>query len=243
MNTLTRKQREIEQRKELMLDIAEQLIAEHGHQALSMDRIAELSEYSKGTVYQHFPCKEEVLSAICQRGMGTLTDLFERANRFDGRPRERIVAICLAQSLYATQHPLQFNCSQIVKTASVKEKICPLSRATHLGSERRIIGVVVDAIRDGIACGDLELAPDCSPIDIVFGLWASSHGSLSLQTYDIDFNEIGLPDPNESMRKIFQFTLDGMGWKPLSVDHDYAAVIERIKNEVYAEEFDRLATA
>ena len=89
MNTLTRKQREIQQRKQLMLDIAEQLIDEDGHQALSMDRIAEHSEYSKGTVYQHFPCKEEVLIAICQRSMGTLTELFERANRFDGRPRER----------------------------------------------------------------------------------------------------------------------------------------------------------
>ena len=243
MNTLTRKQREIQQRKQLMLDIAEQLIAEDGHQALSMDRIADLSEYSKGTVYQHFPCKEEVLIAICQRSMGTLIELFERANRFDGRPRERIVAICLAHSLYAALNPMQFSCIQIVKTASVKEKISEQSRAAHLDSERRIIGVVVRAIQDGLSSGDLVLPPECSPMDVVFGLWSSSYGGLLLQTYDIDFDEIGLPDPNASMRKIFQFMLDGMGWKPQSVNHDYVAVIERIKAEVFADECAQLAAS
>jgi AcrR family transcriptional regulator len=241
MNTLTRKQREIQQRKQLMLDIAEQLIDEDGHQALSMDRIAELSEYSKGTVYQHFPCKEEVLIAICQRSMGTLTELFERANRFDGRPRERIVAIYFAHSLYAALHTLQFCCIQIVKSASVKEKISEQSLATHLESERRIVGLVAHSIQDGISCGDLVLPVDCNPIDVVFGFWSSSYGGLLLQTYDIDFNEIGLPDLNASMRKIFQFTLDGMGWKPLSNNHDYAAVIERIKAEVFADECAQLA--
>ncbi len=240
MNTLSRKQREIQQRKSLMLDIAEQLIAEEGHQALSMDRIAELSEYSKGTVYQHFPCKEEVLISICLRSMAILTDLFERANRFDGKPRERLSAICLAHTLYAALHPLQFSFIQIIKAGSVKEKLSEESLSCHLDAERKIIGVVVSAIQDGISCGDLKLADGLNPIDIVFGFWASSYGSLVLQTYDINFDEIGLPDPNASMARIFQFTLDGMGWKPLSKNNDYDTLVERIKTEVFADEFAQL---
>ena len=240
MNIASRKQREIQQRKSLMLDIAEQLIAEGGHQALSMDRIAELSEYSKGTVYQHFPCKEEILISICLRSMGTLTDLFERANQFNGRPRERLSAICIAHSLYAALHPLQFSFIQVIKAGTVKEKISEESRAIHLEAERRIIGVVVHAIQDGISNGDLVLAEGMTPVDVVFGMWASSYGSLVLQTYDIDFDEIGLPDPNGSMARMFQFTLDGMGWQPLSKDNDYNTLVERIKTEVFADEFAQL---
>lgn len=243
MNTLSRKQREIQQRKSLMLDIAEQLIAEGGHQALSMDRIAEISEYSKGTVYQHFPCKEEILISICLRSMAILTDLFERANQFNGKPRERLSAICIAHTLYAALHPLQFSFIQIIKAGTVKEKLTEESLTCHLEAERKIIGVVVNAIQDGVDCGDLALAEGLTPVDVVFGMWASSYGSLVLQTYDIDFDEIGLPDPNASMARMFQFTLDGMGWKPLSKDNDYEALVERIKNEVFPDEFAQLAAA
>ncbi|MEM7293320.1 MAG: TetR/AcrR family transcriptional regulator [Pseudomonadota bacterium] len=240
MNTLTRKQREIQQRRDLMLDIAERLIDEGGHQALSMDRIAELSEYSKGTVYQHFPNKEEVLIAICLRSMNILTDMFERANQFDGGPRDRMTAICVAHILYAKLNPLQFNILQTIKAGSVKEKIHQETREQHLQSERRCLSVLVGIIQDGVASGDLVLPEELSPVDVVFGLWASSYGSLVLQTYDIDFDEIGLPDPNKAMLRILRFTLDGMGWKPLSSESDLTALRTRIENEIFADEMAML---
>ena len=237
MNTLSRKQREIQQRKDLMLDIAEQLIAEGGHQALSMDRIAELSEYSKGTVYQHFPNKEEVMINICLRSIGTLTELFERAASFEGRPRERMTAIAIAHSLYARLYPLQFGFIPIIKSGSVKEKICEDSQDLHLKAERRIMGVLVGIILDGIETGDLNLPAETTPQDVVFGVWSASYGGLLLQTYEIDFDEIGIGDPNKALMRFMQSSLDGFGWKPLSSEYDLDALIERIYTEVFPEEY------
>ncbi|MEM7209732.1 MAG: TetR/AcrR family transcriptional regulator [Pseudomonadota bacterium] len=240
MTKLTRKQREILQRRDLMLDIAEQLIADGGHQALSMDRIAELSEYSKGTVYQHFPNKEEVLIAICLRSMAVLGDLFERASAFNGTSRERMTAIGIAHALYAKLNPLQFSTIQVIKSGSVREKICNASNDAHVEVEQRIIGLIVGIIQDGTQSGDLVLPPGMTPLDVVFGVWASSYGALVLQTYDIDFDEIGLPDPTASMMRVMQCTLDGMGWKPLSSDNDPLLLKERIYAEVFPDEHKQL---
>ncbi len=35
------------------------MIVRDGYHGLSMDRIAEALEYSKGTIYQHFSCKKK----------------------------------------------------------------------------------------------------------------------------------------------------------------------------------------
>ena len=61
MSTLARKKREFVQREELILETARRLLLEVGYLELTMDLIARKIEYSKGTIYQHFSSKEEIL--------------------------------------------------------------------------------------------------------------------------------------------------------------------------------------
>jgi len=51
---LSRKQREIATREQLILDTAQNILHEQGYSHLTMERIAEATEYSKGTIYYHF---------------------------------------------------------------------------------------------------------------------------------------------------------------------------------------------
>ena len=67
MATSTRKARELEAREALILDTAQRLVEERGYLGMNMDLVAEATEYSKGTIYQHFSCKEELLSALIER--------------------------------------------------------------------------------------------------------------------------------------------------------------------------------
>ena len=57
---MSRKEREIEQRKEYILQIAEKLFPTQGYDETTMDQIAQLSEFSKGTVYKYFLSKDEI---------------------------------------------------------------------------------------------------------------------------------------------------------------------------------------
>ncbi|MDH4361855.1 MAG: TetR/AcrR family transcriptional regulator, partial [Nitrospirota bacterium] len=56
-----RKKREYTQRESLIIDAARKLLLDRGYLDLNMDQIADVTEYSKGTIYQHFSCKEEIL--------------------------------------------------------------------------------------------------------------------------------------------------------------------------------------
>ncbi|MBL4608093.1 MAG: helix-turn-helix transcriptional regulator [Pseudomonadales bacterium] len=46
-----------------------------GYRSLTMARIAELTEYSKVTIYQHFSCKEEIVQRLAAKSTETLVEL------------------------------------------------------------------------------------------------------------------------------------------------------------------------
>jgi AcrR family transcriptional regulator len=63
------KDRQREERERLILEAAEELLAEKGYHEMSIDEIAARVGVSKGTVYLHFSSKEELVLAQLERGM------------------------------------------------------------------------------------------------------------------------------------------------------------------------------
>jgi TetR/AcrR family fatty acid metabolism transcriptional regulator len=63
------KDRQREERERLILEAAEELLAEKGYHEMSIDDIAARVGVSKGTVYLHFASKEELVLAQLERGM------------------------------------------------------------------------------------------------------------------------------------------------------------------------------
>lgn len=237
MATLTRKQREIRQRHELILRVARELLLERGYTGLTMDRIAAGVEYSKGTVYQHFANKEEVVIALATETANKRTSLFELAATFKGRPRERMAAIGLASDVFTSRNPNHVQSEQIARMA-VREKISPTSAQKLALCESRCMGIVSGVVRDGISQGDLSLPKGVSPEHIAFGLWTMSFGTYSMHGMGVGFEAVGIPDVFAALRLSQHKLLDGYGWKPLSSEHDYDAVAERIYQEVLADHFD-----
>ena len=114
-STLTRKQREIQAREGRILEVARSMIVEQGYHGLSMDRIAGALEYSKGTIYQHFTCKEEILLAIVNQTMEKRQATFRRAATFRGRPRERMTAIGFAAELFFRLYPDHLHIENVLR--------------------------------------------------------------------------------------------------------------------------------
>lgn len=67
----TRKGRE---RRDKILEVAAQVFREHGFEAASMSQIAALAGGSKGTLYNYFPSKEELLLATMLAGAQAYTE-------------------------------------------------------------------------------------------------------------------------------------------------------------------------
>ena len=241
--TLTRKQREIRQREEQILAVALEMLIEHGYHGLNMDRIAEKLEYSKGTIYQHFPNKEEILLALTIRALQTRVDLFRKASAATGGTRERLQAIGMACEYFIGLYPHYFAVEQAVRISSSWEKTSEERRGLMRSLETQCMGIVSGIVRDAVACGDLVLGPDEPPEALVFGLWSMTFGAYSIFLSGTSTVDLGIGNALHALRRNHLKMLDGFGWKPLSAEYDPEAVARRHERELFFEESQKFKLA
>jgi AcrR family transcriptional regulator len=218
------------------------MLIREGYHGLSMDRVAAAIEYSKGTVYNHFGCKEEIIIALAIETMNKRTDMFRRGAAFQGRPRERLTAIGMAGELFVRLFSDYFRVENILRSTSVWEKTTEDRRAVMRCCEQTCTGIVGGIVRDAVAQGDLELPPGMAAEDIVFGLWSLTYGAFSIIASGAALAELGISDPYQAVRDNITHMLDGLNWHPLSHEHDYESTLQRIQEEVFSDEL-HLATA
>ena len=242
MKTLTRKQREIADRHTRFLDIAKSLIQADGYGTLSMDRIAELAEYSKGTVYQHFSCKEEILIQLCNQSGQSLKSLFERACGHPGGTREKLLAIGIAHEIWKSQNPICDELTQNLHGGGNMEKVSTESRDLHNELEQEILALVGSVVTAAIDEGDLDLGERSTEPELVFGIWSLCHGGLQLRGMGLPLAEMGIPAPYRAVMNTLNATLDGYGWKPLSSEHDYKDASNTILKNLFADELAHLTS-
>jgi TetR/AcrR family fatty acid metabolism transcriptional regulator len=71
------KEKQRQEREELILQAAEEVLTEKGYYETSVDEIAARVGIAKGTVYLHFPSKEDLVVAILQRNARAMVELVE----------------------------------------------------------------------------------------------------------------------------------------------------------------------
>ncbi len=240
MTTHARKQRQYQQREELFLDAAYRMVVEDGYFGLRLDRLAEVTEYAKGTLYLHFRSKEDILLALTSRTTVTRRDLFQRATQFVGRPREKIAAIGVADELFVQLYPGHFKIEALVKTQSLWEKGSSERRQQLENQERECLERVVQVVEAGIGEGDLHLTK-IQPAEVVFGLWSISLGVHTLvSSATPSLKHVGITDPYRILRQNEDLYLDGVGWRPLSSEWDYELTRQRIYQEVFPHEYQQI---
>lgn len=236
---LTRKQREFRQREQLILDTAQQLLDALGYAHLTMERVAESVEYSKGTIYNHFSSKEDLVCSLCCRCMSGLIDLFRRAASYDGSTRERFSAIGIAYSLHHQLHPLDAQNIQIVKTNGVREKLSEKKQHELTTLEQQVTGIALDLVLEAMAEGDIPSNVGTAD-EIVFGFWSMHYGALLLAFSDIPLEQLGFSPAIRLLWRNSQKLLDAFGWRPLSHGSDTDALFEKLCSRLFAEEICKL---
>ena len=86
------KEKQRREREELILLAAEDVLAEKGYYETSVDEIAARVGIAKGTVYLHFPGKEDLVIAILQRNARAVVALVEAAVAAARSNREKLEA-------------------------------------------------------------------------------------------------------------------------------------------------------
>lgn len=216
------------------MDTARRMLTERGYLDLNMDRIAEAIEYSKGTVYQHFSSKEDLIAALCIDTAEARGEMFRRAAAYDGLTRERVMAIGVADAVFIRRHPDHFAVESILDIQSVASKIHEQRSAKWAHTQARMMDVLIAIVQDAIDAGDLKLpegTPLCAPL---YGLWTQSVGHYRITTSEPLPPFAGV-DMHAVLWANYNRLLDGYGWRPLSTDHEYQASARRICEEVFHE--------
>ncbi len=228
MGTRERRAREFQQREEQMLDLATDLLLEQGRDAITMERLAEKSEYAKGTLYKHFSCREDLLCALTTRRMAEISMLLQRARQYPGGSRARLLATLIAYEYYAHSHPEEFRLLIALVSGPLSDRASPEHWHKLEQAQEQLFQVLRELFGEAREAGDLpELPMDPDPLS--FGLWSLVFGSYVLGNADPALcRRAGIASLESQLHGMMHVVLDGAGWHPLSHECDYAAVIEDI---------------
>jgi len=235
---LTGRQREIWAREQTFLDAARTMVLDEGYQALTISRVAEATHFSKGTVYQIFHSREELLAALGVQCRARLHEAIERGSRFDGRPRERILAVGEAVVHQHRRNPHDQRILKIIDAETVLEKVGEDLRSAMEAYDLRMYAILQDIIKEAISIGDLELEEDLTPQEVCFAYWAMFDGAYSAMLGGAPLDTVGIREPLASVVRSGQMLGDGLGWRPLRNEWDYADTVRRIRSTILREDSD-----
>ncbi|MDG2220953.1 MAG: TetR/AcrR family transcriptional regulator [Rubripirellula sp.] len=233
---LSPKQQEIRDREVLILDLARAKLVTVGYLGLNMDLIAAELNYSKGTIYNHFSCKEEILLSLAIETLEKRGEMFQRGLDFEGLPRERMAAIGVAAELFVRLYPEHFQVERFIRSQSIWDKTSEERRTRLRWCESHCMELLAGVVRDGIAEGHLTLSDSSQPEELVFGLWSQTFGAYSIIATSESLQEFGILDPYIAVRRAVRMVLNGYKWHPISSQYDYIALQERIQTEVFSDE-------
>lgn len=226
---LTPKQDEIRGRESRILALARPLVTGGGFAALSMDAIAKKMRYAKGTIYNHFSCKEEILLALAIQSTETRLALFDAAQRSETRSRDRMAAIGLACEDFRVRFSDLFAIENMVRHSTVWDKASERRRESLMECESRSMALVAKAGHDAIRCGDLKLPRGTKVEEVCFGLWSLTYGGMMIDDSSPGLAEIGIRDTFAAIRRNSHAMMDGYHWMPLYNAATYRRLVKRVR--------------
>ncbi|MCU0716307.1 MAG: TetR/AcrR family transcriptional regulator [Pirellula sp.] len=235
MVELTRKQREIERRTAEILRVSRPILLREGFHALSMDRVAAQMEYAKGTIYNHFPNKEEIVLALAVEAMQLRRRLFERAIAATGSSRVRMMAVGAACEFFTEHCSDDFVVEQWIRNNNIWDKTSEQRQTLIRECEGNCMALVSSVVADGVSAGELTVPAPLSPPEFVFGLWALVYGSQILTRSSPSLASIGIYDPVIAIRAHCLNLLNGFAWQPLMSWDEYQSQMQSLQERLIPE--------
>ena len=181
MTTAGRREREKQQRIELIMNSALEVFAEKGLKNATMDDVAAKAELSKGALYLYFKSKEHLFFALDTRAGEMLRERFAEASRSVKTGLEKVRAIGRAYYRFCFDHPNYF------KAMSYVDSMDPETFAAIAGEVQQegmpgfkdsSLAILAEAIEIGQEDG--SIATDIHPWLTSVLLWSTSNGVIQM---------------------------------------------------------------
>jgi AcrR family transcriptional regulator len=173
-----RREEEKERRRAEIVDAAEELYAEVGWEAVTMERIAKSARLSRALIYVYFQDKSDLLLAIAERALVELRERFVAAAATQKSGLDKVQSIGLAYVLFQQEMPYRFDaCSRFHAHQAAGQ---PTDDACAAAGDA-VIAVIVEALMQGQADGSIRKEIG-DPAQVCVMLWAFTHGLIQIGT-------------------------------------------------------------
>ena len=225
----------MKKREAFILKEARKLVNEEGYQGLSVGRLAELTGFSRATLYKHFANAEDVTMALAIQATAKRLELFERALSFEGRSREKLAVM---HYIVLQVYPFHLRNELILQMNKIRARVSEERQKMLSEYEDRTLNLFADLVREAVEAGDLILPEGLNVDQLAFGLWSVNFGGYVLLESDSPAYRNRITESQFTVGKMGTILLDGLGWRPLSHETNYAGRIKSFIQMAFPEIFE-----
>lgn len=203
MGVKERRERQKENLRQHILDVARELFVTEGYENVSMRRIAERIEYSPTTIYLYFKDKRELFDTLCHEAFSKLVERLGTLaqNKDDGAPLSCLRNGMRAYVDFGLEHPNHYTIAFIIHPAypgdEEHKKFEDSAGFQAFNYLPRLVS----------ACIELKLF---RPVDVEMtsqAIWAALHGIVSLF---IAHKQFPWTDQNQLIDHLIDIVIQGL---------------------------------
>ena len=139
--------------RDVILDAADRLLARYGYRKMTVEDLAQEVGIGKGTIYLHFPSKEEVVLSHIDRIVERVKARLHEIARSDAPPAERLGQMLVERVLFRFDSVQHYTESISDLLAALRPRLLA-RRQRHFEEESQIIAGV---LREGRRAGTFDL--------------------------------------------------------------------------------------
>ena len=233
----------IQNREEKIIKCALEIINESGFASLKMENLHKRADCTKGTLYNHFINREDLLCEIATRYSSSLLSYYQRLDAYEGSSREKMMALFLAYQVFCFSNPALFTCVVQLQNPSLLARCSSKRLDNYRKEEMRLVLHMTVIIQEAIDQGDIEAKYKTKVFELAFTSWAAAFGNVSLMmSSQADFLT-QQADKEEQLFLATNVSLDGLGWRPLSKEAEFKSTWNKVGRRYFEEELSKLRSA
>lgn len=195
------KERQRQERAKLILETAASVFAEKGYYEASMDEIANQVGVAKGTLYQHFASKEDLVFALFARQMEEIQQIVEQitASKLSARAKLEAILLRIYQGFIRRNAHLMWS---LYDSIDIRKGI--LEERLHIREHmNRLLPAIEGIFVDGKASGEFDADISTAVMLITFLSLLSPRGYELLMARE-------LLSPEELVRQVGRTFFQGI---------------------------------
>lgn len=152
------KEKQRQEREALILQAAEEVLTEKGYYETSIDEIAARVGIAKGTVYLHFPSKEDLVVALFERDMKKLVELVESkaASALTTRGKLEAVFSAVYGAYYSSGMGQRMHLPYLVNNSSELRRLFLEKKGCMREQWEQLSAIITALLEEGKVAGEFD---------------------------------------------------------------------------------------